>query len=123
MVFSAMLAMSSLGANIAARGTRERSPESLKYYQIAVSLLRQRLADDVERSSDAVIITLSNLCGFEVIPPSLLKSDHQLTGSDVSIRQCRATMMPSICILWASDTLWHLEAALTAWVSAPGDRT
>ncbi|KAK5030317.1 hypothetical protein LTR13_008336 [Exophiala sideris] len=59
--------MSSLAANVAATGTRQRSPESLKYYQSAVSMLRQRLADDAQRSGDAVIITLSNLCGFEAM--------------------------------------------------------
>ncbi|KIV80192.1 hypothetical protein PV11_07711 [Exophiala sideris] len=62
-----MLAMSSLAANVAATGTRQRSPESLRYYQSAVSMLRQRLADDAQRSGDAVIITLSNLCGFEAM--------------------------------------------------------
>ncbi|KAI1623559.1 hypothetical protein EDD37DRAFT_650655 [Exophiala viscosa] len=59
--------MSSLAVNVAATGTRQRPPESLKYYQSTVSMLRQRLANDVQRSSDAVIITLSNLCGFEAM--------------------------------------------------------
>lgn len=67
MVFSAMVAMASMGANIAATGNRERSSESLKYYQLAVSMLRQRLTDESQRSSDAVIATLSNLCGFEAM--------------------------------------------------------
>lgn len=66
MVFSAMVAMASLGADIAANGNRERSSETLKYYQLAVSLLRQRLMDESQRSNDAVVVTLSNLCGFEV---------------------------------------------------------
>ncbi|KAK7895068.1 hypothetical protein LTR67_005807 [Exophiala xenobiotica] len=62
--------MSSLGANIAATGDRERSSHSLKYYQLAVSMLRQRLTDESQRSSDAVIATLSNLCGFETLIPA-----------------------------------------------------
>jgi hypothetical protein len=32
----------------------------------AVSQLRERLATESERSKDAVVVTLSNLCGFEV---------------------------------------------------------
>ncbi|KIW15594.1 hypothetical protein PV08_05642 [Exophiala spinifera] len=59
--------MASLGADIAANGTRERSSETLKYYQLAVSMLRQRLTDESQRSSDAVVATLSNLCGFEAM--------------------------------------------------------
>lgn len=70
MIFCAMIAMSSTAANIAASGNRERSPETLKYYQFALSLLRQRLATEGEHPSDAVIITLSSLCGFEVSHPS-----------------------------------------------------
>ncbi|KAK5266171.1 hypothetical protein LTR99_008170 [Exophiala xenobiotica] len=70
MVFSAVVAMASLGANIAATGDRERSSQSLKYYQLAVSMLRQRLTDESQRSSDAVIATLSNLCGFETLIPA-----------------------------------------------------
>jgi hypothetical protein len=66
MIFCAMVAMSSLAANIAASGNRERTPETLKFYHFAVSLLRQRLLAEGDQPSDAVIITLSSLCGFEV---------------------------------------------------------
>lgn len=66
MVFCALVAMSSMSANIAATGDRQRSPDTLRFYHLAVSLLRQRLAEESQRSTDAVIITLSNLCGFEV---------------------------------------------------------
>jgi len=69
MIFCAMIAMSSTAANIATSGNRERSPETLKYYQFALSQLRERLATERERPSDAVIITLSSLCGFEVSYP------------------------------------------------------
>lgn len=58
--------MSSMAANIAASGNRERTPETLKFYHFAVSLLRQRLVAEGDQPSDAVIITLSSLCGFEV---------------------------------------------------------
>jgi hypothetical protein len=71
MAFCAIVGMSSLGANIAATGNRERLPEVLNYYQEAVNLLRQRLADDSQRSGDAVIITLSCLCAVEVSFSSL----------------------------------------------------
>lgn len=66
MIFCAMIAMASTAANIAASGNRERTPETLKFYQLALSMLRQRLATEGQQSSDAVIITLSSLCGFEV---------------------------------------------------------
>lgn len=66
MVFSALVAMASLSANIASTGSREAPPESLRFYQSAVSQLRERLSSESGRSSDAVIVTLSNLSGFEV---------------------------------------------------------
>jgi hypothetical protein len=102
MVFSAVVAMASLGANIAATGDRERSSQSLKYYQLAVSMLRQRLTDESQRSSDAVIATLSNLCGFEVsVAPS---NNVYKFGSLTSYpRPCLANLAPWICILKASD--------------------
>jgi len=102
MVFSAMVAMASMGANIAATGNRERSSESLKYYQLAVSMLRQRLTDESQRSSDAVIATLSNLCGFEV---SVAPFDNVYRfGSLTSYpRPCLANLRLSICTLKPSD--------------------
>jgi hypothetical protein len=66
MSFCAMVVMASTAANIASSGNRERSPEILKFYQIALSLLRQRLVTEKDRPSDAIVITLSSLCGFEV---------------------------------------------------------
>ncbi|OAL33693.1 hypothetical protein AYO20_07031 [Fonsecaea nubica] len=65
MVFSALVAMSSFSANIAATGSREAPSESLRFYQSAVSLLRERLTNESQRASDAVIVTLANLCAFE----------------------------------------------------------
>jgi hypothetical protein len=102
MVFSAMVAMASLGANIAATGDRERSSQSLKYYQLAVSMLRQRLTDESQRSSDAVIATLSNLCGFEVsvVPSNYVYKFGSLTSYP---RPCLANLALSICILKESD--------------------
>jgi len=101
-----MMTMSSLAANVAATGSRQRPPESLKYYQSAVSMLRHRLADDVQRSSDAVIITLSNLCGFEVslCHPSSDYVDNLLMGG-VHIRPCQETTMLLICTPKVSDRL------------------
>jgi hypothetical protein len=65
MVFSAVVAMASLAANIAATGSRVRSPQTLSFYHAAMNMLRQRLATEGQECSDAVIITLSNLCGLE----------------------------------------------------------
>jgi len=81
MVLCAVVAMSSLGANIAATGCRERSSETLRFYHLAVSMLRKRLQDESERASDAVVVTLSHLCGFEVSDDSPL-SRHRHTDSD-----------------------------------------
>lgn len=66
MIFSALVAMASFSANIASTGSREVPPESFRFYQSAVSQMRERLSSEADRSSDAVIITLSNLSGFEV---------------------------------------------------------
>ncbi|EXJ72649.1 uncharacterized protein A1O5_03795 [Cladophialophora psammophila CBS 110553] len=65
MTFSALVAMSSFSANIAATGSRDAPSESLRFYQSAVSLLRERLTNESQRSSDAIIVTLANLCAFE----------------------------------------------------------
>ena len=65
MAFSALVAMASFSAAIAT-GSREAPSESFKFYQSAVSQLRERLSNESEPPGDAVMITLSNLCGFEV---------------------------------------------------------
>ncbi|KAK5056571.1 hypothetical protein LTR84_012103 [Exophiala bonariae] len=67
MIFCAMVAMSSTAINIAATGDRARTPETLGFYQYAVSLLRQRLAAEGNQPSDAVIVTLSSLCGCDAM--------------------------------------------------------
>ncbi|KIW73548.1 hypothetical protein PV04_01655 [Phialophora macrospora] len=67
MVFSALVAMASFSASITSTGSREAPPESFRLYQSAVSQLRERLAREAERASDAVIVTLSNLSGFEAL--------------------------------------------------------
>jgi hypothetical protein len=66
MVFSALAAVASFSANITSTGSREAPPESFRLYQSAVSQLRERLSRESERASDAVVVTLSNLSGFEV---------------------------------------------------------
>ncbi|KIX93422.1 uncharacterized protein Z520_10841 [Fonsecaea multimorphosa CBS 102226] len=65
MTFSALVASASFGANIAATGSREAPSESLRFYQTAVSLVRERLTNESQQASDAIIITLANLCAFE----------------------------------------------------------
>ncbi|EXJ64078.1 hypothetical protein A1O7_00414 [Cladophialophora yegresii CBS 114405] len=67
MVFSALAAVASFSANITSTGSRDAPPESFRLYQSAVSQLRERLSRESERSSDAVIVTLSNLSGFEAL--------------------------------------------------------
>ncbi|KIW24570.1 uncharacterized protein PV07_10278 [Cladophialophora immunda] len=65
MTFSALVAMASFSANIAATGSREAPSESLRFYQAAVSLLRDRLTNESQRASDAIVVTLASLCAFE----------------------------------------------------------
>ena len=76
MVFSALVAMASFAAQIASTGDREAPPESIRFYQSAVSQVRQRLSSESDRSSDAVIVTLSNLSGFEVRVPCGLETQE-----------------------------------------------
>ena len=66
MIFSALIAMASFSANIASTGSREAPPESIRFYQSAVSQMRKRLSSEPDRSSDAVIVTLCSLSAFEV---------------------------------------------------------
>jgi hypothetical protein len=66
MVFSALVSMASFSAHIASTGNREPPPESIRFYQSAVTQLRERLSSESERSSDGVIATLSYLAGYEV---------------------------------------------------------
>jgi hypothetical protein len=66
MVFSALVSMASFSAHIASTGNREAPPESIRFYQSALSQLRKRLSSEADRTSDGVIVTLSNLSAFEV---------------------------------------------------------
>ncbi|OAP58440.1 hypothetical protein AYL99_07530 [Fonsecaea erecta] len=80
MTFSAVVAMASFGANIAATGSREAPSESLRFYQSAVSLVRGRLANESQQASDALIVTLANLCAFEALSGNYEAVDMHTLG-------------------------------------------
>ncbi|KAK5457251.1 hypothetical protein LTS15_005032 [Exophiala xenobiotica] len=117
MVFSAMVAMASLGANIAATGDRERSSQSLKYYQLAVSMLRQRLTDESQRSSDAVIATLSNLCGFETLIPADGNFTYPKHPFDPELCSIIAKIPRGITDLALSGELSHQIITLISYIN------